>query len=391
MMTILAKGPDFGGLISGDWKDWGEALQKLLQQSIDGFGQAAWQLLKGAFGVGGFGAGGSGQTWWLAVIGGKIEVYQGGVYQHTVEYPGMLNVLVIAMIPLLIIFVAIQIVLSVYRASTAGMLRAFAAAVLAIPGTYLVAGLIFMGLKGTDELAQWILEVGKGNTSGDDVGVGGILRLFGLWWDPSANKGAGKIMVDANYEVWAMATANDSYGQAIIPWITALILTLCCLVLMLMMLFRTVVVLVLAMFTPIATFALSWDAAKGIAGKWAGFVVALLLAKPIAASVVKLGITMASMSADWVQMTAGIALVLIAAAMPLVMIALISFMTPSSAHGFEQAAGGMAMAGQRRIYGGMQGAGRRAGNVIAKPARTAGRMVTGNSGRRGVRGFRWMR
>lgn len=383
MMTYLTAGPDWGGLLKGPWKDWGESLQALIQQSIDGFAIASWEFLKGAFGVGSFTGSGGGTDWWLAVIGGKIEVYQGGAYQHTVEYPGMLNVMVLAMVPLLIIFLTLQIILSIYRASTAGMIRAFTSAVLAIPATYITAGLMFMGLIGTDELTQWILEVGAGDTSGDDVGVGGILRLFGLWWDPSANDGDGGVQVDAGYEVWAMATGTDQYGQSILPWIAALVILISCLVLMLMMLFRTVIILVLAMFAPVAMFSLSWDAAKGIASKWCGLVVALLMAKPIAAAVTKLGITMASISSDWVQMAAGVVLVIISAAMPIVMIGIVAFMTPDSSRMLEQTAGGYAMAGQRRVYGGIQ----RGGHTVVKKTFGGARKAVGGAvgaGRRAI-------
>ncbi|SMX91376.1 TrbL/VirB6 plasmid conjugal transfer protein [Brevibacterium iodinum ATCC 49514] len=381
----LAKKDDWGGLLDGPWKDWGKSIQALIQQSIDGFAIASWEFLKGAFGVGSFTPEGGGSDWWIAVIGGEVEVYQGGAYQHTVEYPGMLNVMVIAMMPLLIIFLAIQIFMSIYRSSTAGMLRAFASAVLAVPSTYICAGLVYLGLVGTDELAQWILEVGKGDTSGDDVGVGGILRLFGLWWDPSANNGDGGVQVDAGYEIWAMATGTDQVGQSILPWLVSGVILLSCLALMLMMLFRTVIVLVLAMFTPVGVFAMSWDAAKGIASKWASLVVALLMAKPIAAAVTKFGITMASIGSDWVQMAAGVVLVIISAAMPIVMISIISFMTPDSARMLEQTAGNYAMAGQRRVYGGINQAGQRvvrgSTSVVKKSvggtARAGRRLVTG--------------
>lgn len=342
---------DFGNLPE-TFAEWGESIQAVFEGSIEAFAVSSWEFLKGSFEVGAFTNGGGGQDWWVSVMGGTISVYQDGVQQYTVTYPGMLNVMVVAMIPILIIFVAFQIGLSLFRASTAGMLRAFATSVLAIPLTYVCAGLIFLGLRGTDQLTMWILEIGEDGTTGDDVGIGAILRLFGLWVNPDKNDGAGGIAVDANSEIWAMGQSGQP-GMIVGPFIVAIIMLLACLVLMLMMLFRTVVTLLMAMFTPVAVFSLGTDAAKGIASKWGGMVVALLMAKPVAAAVIKMGVTMMSMSSDFVQMAAGICLVIISAAMPILMLSIISFMTPDSSHSLESSAG-------RMIGGGVGGGTRRA-------------------------------
>ncbi|MBD4514601.1 hypothetical protein GUG76_05340, partial [Xanthomonas citri pv. citri] len=79
-----------------------------------------------------------------------------------IDHPGMLNVIVLAMIPLLVIFVAVQVALSAVRGSTAGMLRAFLAAVFSIPATYVVVGLVWMAMGATQQLTLWILQVGSG-------------------------------------------------------------------------------------------------------------------------------------------------------------------------------------------------------------------------------------
>ena len=79
----------------------------------------------------------------------------------------------------------------------------------------------------------------------------------------------------------------------ILPWIIMAVLMVLSVCLMAMMTFRTVAVLVAATFTSVAVFSLSLEAAKAIFGKWASFVVALLLAKPVAAGIVMFGLAMA--------------------------------------------------------------------------------------------------
>lgn len=356
-------------------EDWGESLRALLAQSIQSFAEASWEFLKGSFTATSFLPGSDTSDWWIAVMGGNVEVYIDGVYQHTMEYPGMLNVLVVAMLPVLVIFVTFQVVMSVFRSSTAGMVRAFATAMLAVPATYMMAGLVFMGLRGTDAMAIWILEVGTDGTDGDEVGVNAIFALMGMQHDPEADDGEGGVLVDANFEIWQLAAFHEEPGRILLPWMIAFVLLIICFVLMLMMIFRTVAVLVLTMFTPIPVFSLSFESAKSIFPKWASFVAGLLLAKPIAAAIVKFGITMASIGSDWVQMVAGAVLILVAAAMPLLMLALVSFMTPESSRGMEGAAVGAAMAGQRRVSSTVRGGARTAGRGARSVARTATRSV----------------
>lgn len=326
----------FGGF-GIPWNDWAESLKALLAQSIDSFAEATYNFINGAFSAGTFSpeAGGS-QDWWIAVVGGTVNITVGGEVESTIEYPGMLNVMVMVMIPVLLIYVSFQVLLSFIRASTAGMLRAFGTSVLAVPMTYILGGLVFLGLRAADSTTHWILNVAGGTD--DDVTMAGIFRLIGMYYDSDANDGEGGVLLDAGYEVWQHASLHEEPGRIILPWLILGILTIIAVLLMLMMIFRTTVILMLTMFTPVAVFSLSLEAAKAIFSKWLSFIVALLLAKPLAAAVVMFGMTMASLADDWTQLVAGATLIIIAAGMPLAMIALISFMTPDSARGADQMA-----------------------------------------------------
>ena len=363
--------------------EWGESLQGLLAQSIESFADACYELLTASFSAGSFTPGTGVQDWWVAVIGGTLEISVDGELQQTIEYPGMLNVMVMAMIPVLIIFVSIQVILSVIRASTAGMLRAFGSAVLAVPATYLLGGIVFLALEATDIVAEWVLDAGGGE--GDAAGMNGIYMLLGMSYDPEANNGEGGAILDANFEVWQQATVNDEAGRMVLPWVILAILTILSVCLMGMMIFRTVVVLVATMFAPVAVFSLSLEAAKGIFAKWVSFIVALLLAKPIAAGIVMFGLSMTGLSNSWVQLVAGAILIIIAAAMPLLMLAIVSFMIPDSSASMERTALAGGSSVSRTVSGGARRVSRVATGVGSRVGRTAGR--TAGRATRGAAGL----
>lgn len=366
------------------WDDWGKSFHALMAQSMEAFGETSWEMLRQSFEASAFKNDGGVQDWWIVVIGGTLTVTTGGEYSHQIEYPGMLNVMVAAMLPILVIFVVLQVIMSLVRASTAGMLRAFGGAILAVPATYVLGGLIFVALRGFDYITEWILDTGSGE---DENGVAAIYRLMGLMYDPKANDGEGGVLLDANYQAWQLAGRADQPGQIILPWLILLVLTILCLCLMVMMLFRVIAILIMTMFTPVAVFSLSFEAAKSVFMKWMSTVLGLLFAKPIAAAIVMFGMSMASVSSDWVQMIAGAVLVVIAAAMPLMMLGLVNFMTPdghravenqmmASAGGTKRVVGGGMRSGSRTIISGGRVAARTGKSVAGGVSKTA-RVVRG--------------
>ena len=228
------------------------------------------------------------------------------------------------------------------------------------------------------------MDTGSGE---DENGVAAIYRLMGLMYDPKANDGEGGVLLDANYQAWQLAGRADQPGQIILPWLILLVLTILCLCLMVMMLFRVIAILIMTMFTPVAVFSLSFEAAKSVFMKWMSTVLGLLFAKPIAAAIVMFGMSMASVSSDWVQMIAGAVLVVIAAAMPLMMLGLVNFMTPdghravenqmmASAGGTKRVVGGGMRSGSRTIISGGRVAARTGKSVAGGVSKTA-RVVRG--------------
>lgn len=338
-----------------------EPFQNFLVDGIEAFAKATWEFIKGAFS-----AGEMNQEWWAAVVGGEITVTT-GADSVTTQHPGMLNVVVLAMVPLLIILVTIQVVYSLIRGSTAGLLRAAAVGVFAIPTVYALTGIVWLILGGVDALTQGILAVGSDDT---EHATADILALFGMAVDSTS----GEVLLDENYEYWQIMN-DDASGKAILSWIIAAVLLLCGFALMLMMIFRLVAVIVMVIFMPIAVYGLAAEAAKAMFTRWTSLVVALIISKPAAAVIVKTGLTLGAVGNHWVQLVAGIVLVLVAALMPLLSLAFIAFITSGSSDSMERAAIAGAMTTSR-----MTGSARRATTGAARSGR---QMMGGPSLRNG--------
>lgn len=311
------------------WDDWQENIQRLLHDGILGFAEASWAFIIQAFAVGEVNG-----SWWAPVIGGTITTEIDGQVVSTVDHPGMLNVMIIAMLPVLAIFVAFQLVLATIRQSSAGFIRAAGTAVFAIPATYVLAGLMWLVLRGVDELTMGILRMGSGGGDSDEVVMSALLNLFGLAYDPNSED----VLMDENYAHWSMAVEDGAAGRAVLPWIIAAIIFVLCLILMAMMLFRTTVLMLLAIFLPIAVFSFALEGAKSIFFRWLSVVAALIIAKPLAAATVMFGMTLGATTDSWEQLVAGMIVVAVAAAMPVGMILLVSFATGGSSDQLERGA-----------------------------------------------------
>lgn len=340
---------------------WEKDFEEFMRGSILGLAKAAAGLIEQAFSVGALTP-----EWWVTVVGGQVTTTVAGGESTVIDHPGMLNVIVLAMIPLLVIFVAVQVVLSAVRGSTAGMLRAFLAAVFSIPATYVVVGLVWMAMGATQQLTLWILQVGSGGTDGQDEAVAGVLGLFGLTYDAANDE----ILLDENFAQWEMASENSENGMIVVAVIIALVIFFACFVLMAMMIFRLVLILILASFAAPAIFSLALEPAKALAGRWLSMMLGLIMAGPIAAAVVRLGMAMAALSTDWVQTVAGMVLVFVAAAMPILMLAVTAWLGGGAGQA-EQAGVMAASRAGRGAMNSMRGVSARAGRMRQR----AGAMV----------------
>lgn len=281
---------------------------------------------------------------WQAIVGGTLvytDADSGGTVE-AVDHPGLLNIVTAAMIPIFIIFVSLQLLTSVIRKSSAGFIRACVMAVAAIPGIYIAAGLMWMALTATNGLSQWILSVGVGDDIGD--GPRAIMGLFGLQFGSegtdeavTVDEDTGLIM-DENFVHWGTLRQDPSdIGMAVVAVLVAVLMWISSLLLQLMMMFRLICLLVLACFISVAVFSVAWDAARPIGVKWMQIVIALLIAEPAAAVIIRLGGAVAMFGSDWVRIGIGIVILLVAAIMPIFTMTLVSFMTGGASDSIDRA------------------------------------------------------
>src|SRR5699024_12591127 len=79
---------------------------------------------------------------------------------------------------MLLIYFAIQCIISLFRSSTAGLIRGFGVAVFSIPTGYIMTGLVWTVVQGVDQLTRGILNIGVEGDEGSP-GVAGVASMSG--------------------------------------------------------------------------------------------------------------------------------------------------------------------------------------------------------------------
>lgn len=303
------------------------------------------------------------QGLWQAVVGGRLVYEQDGDTLGVIDHPGLLNIVVGAMIPIFVIFIGLQLIMSLVRKSSAGFLRAAVMMVTAIPSVYIAAGVMWFSMGATSSLSQWILGVGTTSPGGEEVDVAdgprAILSMFGLHFASSDTDDAivvdeetGLILDENAAHFSAGGSLQGDAGVALGALLVILFLLLAALFLALMMMFRLIALLSLATFLPVAVFSLTWEAAKPVAAKFLQVTVALLIAEPAAAVILRLGGAIGVFGEDWINIALGLGLLLVAGIMPILTMTVVSFMTGGAGDSIDR--GGAQLGGSigRKISGG---------------------------------------
>lgn len=222
------------------------------------------------------------------------------------EYVGVYNILFGAAVFVMLIFFCLQLITGLVHRDPTALSRAGIGLAKSVLGSFIAITLTGTLLEITDQLAIGIVQA-SGNTM---EGMGDRIALLaaGLTTINIAAPGVGSIVT--------IFLAGLAISAAAIVWFSLLI--------------RKALLLVAIVFAPIALAGFSWDATKGWFGKWAAFVIALILSKLVLVVIFLVAIAQVSapIEADLASISdpiAGIALMFVAAFAPYLTYKFISF------------------------------------------------------------------
>lgn len=185
-------------------------------------------------------------------------------------YVGVYNILFGVAVFVVLIFFCLQLITGLIHRDPTALTRAALGAAKSILGSFVAIGLTGLLLEITDQLAVGIVQA-TGNTM-ESIGDRITLLAAGFAGINIAAPGVGAIVT--------IFLAGLATSAAAIVWFSLLI--------------RKALLLVAIVFAPIALAGFSWDATKGWFGKWATFVIALILSKLVLVVIFLVAITQVS-------------------------------------------------------------------------------------------------
>lgn len=302
-----------GDWLSGGSRDGFEAMVKRCAED-------SWMFMKDAFAASNLSA-----EWWAGVVGAGDD-------------PGMLRVITVVMAPILLILVAVQVLTGVVQSRSDKILRGAASAVFAVPAMMIMVTLIMAAASATDGVTTFVLEA-----NGETENMSGFMKLFGF----ELNDQGEFQQVNSEYNIWRGVGDNSSGFELIVPATMAALVWLASIFLSFMLSLRTMLLVILVAVAAVAVFALALDATKAWFFRWLSIIVGLLIAKPLAAAVLVMGISVFNYAATTQQFIAALVCVVVAALMPIAAIGVFGFSAVSASSGSERIMAGGTQAGTR--------------------------------------------
>ncbi|MFJ5695940.1 type IV secretion system protein [Arthrobacter sp. NPDC093125] len=161
-----------------------------------------------------------------------------------------------------------------------------------------------------------------------------FMRLFGF---ERAPEGSGR---EWNLVSLAPGTTGGPAGAVVVTVMAVIVVWILAFILMCSMIFRSFALVVLAAVAPVALMLLPWDKSKSWARRWCEVVIALVLAKPLAATVLAVAVKLFAESKSFAGLAAGTVGMALACGAPLMALRLVSFAGGELAAAAQTAGGG---------------------------------------------------
>ncbi|GAA1069770.1 hypothetical protein GCM10009641_88390 [Mycobacterium cookii] len=223
------------------------------------------------------------------------------------QYTKVYNILFGVAVFVMLGFFMLQVIGGMLRREPAALSRAALGMAKSVLGSFVALTLLATALELTDQLSVGIVKAA--GTNMEEMGDRIMLLVAGLSAISLAAPGAGAIVT--------IFIAGLAIGGAVIVWISLLV--------------RKALLLIAIVFAPIALAGASWDHTRGWIGRWAGFVLALILSKVVLVVIFLLATAQVSAPIDSdlasaSEPIAGVVLMLMAAFAPYLTYKAISFM-----------------------------------------------------------------
>lgn len=241
---------------------------------------------------------------------------------------GLTHWWVIVMMTPLVIVMILQLLTALISQQPRRLVRALVGGAAAVP---MVAGAVFLVRQLTtvsDQASLALLD-----SMGTDPYVL-FMRLFGFEKAP-ADSGR-----EWNVVSLAPGSAGGAAGAVVVTAMAVIVVWILAFILMCSMIFRSFALIVLAAVAPVALMLMPWEKTQAWARRWSEIVVALLLAKPLAATVLAVAIKLFAESKSFAGLAAGVVGMALACGAPLMALRLVSFAGGELAAAAQTAGGG---------------------------------------------------
>jgi hypothetical protein len=241
---------------------------------------------------------------------------------------GLTNWWVVVMMTPLVIAMILQLLSGLISQQPRRLVRALVGGAAAVP---MVAGAVYLVRQLTkvgDTAATALLD-----TLDTDPYVL-FMRLFGF---EKAPKDSGR---DWNVVSMAPGSSGGAGGAVVVAAMAVIVVWMLAFILMCSMIFRSFALVLLAAVAPVALMLMPWEKTQSWARRWGEVVVALLIAKPLAATVLAVAIKLFAESKSFAGLSAGVVGMALACGAPLMALRLVSFAGGELAAAAQSAGGG---------------------------------------------------